>query len=176
MYEVQVKPLSYLIKKYGIPYYCKIDIEGHDLAAMASLLSIEERPLYISCETECLGDKEIISDLEALSTLDMLYALGYTKFKLIDQCTKRELYLDIPFYGTRGEISRISYSPKYNYCFEGSSSGYFGKNLESELLNPNWYDYESAKLLLLQHRRKYFEYAYRSMFGFWCDWHATREV
>ena len=35
--EVKVKKLDTLIKKYGIPYFCKIDVEGYELDILSNL-------------------------------------------------------------------------------------------------------------------------------------------
>lgn len=61
-----------LINKHGLPYYMKIDIEGHDRLCLQQLLQ-ESSPRYISVES--YGD-QAISDLATL---------GYTNFKIIDQ-------------------------------------------------------------------------------------------
>lgn len=47
---------------------------------------MSEKPLYISVETECIGEDEDIAGHE-LDTLNALYQLGYRKFKLVDQRT-----------------------------------------------------------------------------------------
>lgn len=47
--KVHCLPLSSVIKKYGVPYYLKIDIEGFDEIAVSSLTS-SLAPKYISVE------------------------------------------------------------------------------------------------------------------------------
>ncbi|HEX9167884.1 MAG TPA: FkbM family methyltransferase [Roseiarcus sp.] len=73
-------PFSWLTDQFGVPYYLKIDIEGADLIYLADLLKSEDRPKFISIERQpFLGDQ--------LKDLGLLKALGYTRFKVIDQKT-----------------------------------------------------------------------------------------
>jgi FkbM family methyltransferase len=80
--SVESITLATLIKKYGCPYYCKIDIEGADILALQSLKEIDKKPNYISCEVECLGKGEVVTHFPILEELKVL---GYNKFMLIDQ-------------------------------------------------------------------------------------------
>lgn len=104
--------LRSLIHKYGVPYYCKIDIEGNDIIALESLKDNVDLPHYISVETECLGDNSQPNDV-MFSTLDMLYELGYRKFKLVDQTTLSVLGI-APFYCK--EALPIHYIDSYYYA------------------------------------------------------------
>ncbi len=83
-YEVETITLSSLIEKYGVPIYCKIDIEGNDSIALKSLFNVEEKPLYISCETECIGNENPY-EIDGLENIHILKELGYNKFFLKNQ-------------------------------------------------------------------------------------------
>lgn len=72
-------PLSYLVSKYGIPYYLKIDIEGADLAALSGLYGQSELPAYVSIESEKVCWDNLTLEFDALSEL------GYTRFKVVPQ-------------------------------------------------------------------------------------------
>ena len=72
--------LPTLIRKYGIPYYIKIDIEGHDRICLSQLTK-QLSPAYISIESYGHGEEPI---------LDLL-SLGYSKFKILDQVCFRTL-------------------------------------------------------------------------------------
>ena len=72
-----------LLDEYGLPYYLKVDIEGHDHYCIEDLAP-GNLPPYVSME---------ISDLESLFALR---DLGYTGFKLITQNNHTQLVLD-PF-------------------------------------------------------------------------------
>lgn len=85
-----------MFHEYGTPFYCKIDIEGNDIIALQTMEKVSEKPLYISVETECIGEDEDIAGHE-LDTLNALYQLGYRKFKLVDQRTLTVLDIIIVF-------------------------------------------------------------------------------
>lgn len=72
---VPVVPLSALIEAHGTPYYLKIDIEGTEHDAIASLSAAEEMPAYLSFEVN--------PDWEAI--LDLLTGFGYDGFQLVRQ-------------------------------------------------------------------------------------------
>lgn len=86
--------LDNIIKEYGTPYFCKIDIEGNDIIALESLKNIdfEDRPKIISCETECIGN-ENYTDITGVEIIDKLKDLGYSKFLLIPG--KQDKTLDV---------------------------------------------------------------------------------
>lgn len=69
-----------LFDRFGIPYYLKIDVEGADGLCVRAL-SRATKPNYLSFEVD--------DDLEEL--IDHLASIGFTKFKLINQVTFREL-------------------------------------------------------------------------------------
>lgn len=70
--EVQTAPLSFILKKYGLPFYLKSDIEGSDHLCLDALKK-NYKPKYISLEGPTL---KIIKKLKKI---------GYTKFKMVDQ-------------------------------------------------------------------------------------------
>ena len=170
--RVKGMPLSYFLKKYGVPYYCKIDIEGYDTIALQSIGEWYSLPDYISVETECLGEREVLNETQILSTLVHLHRLGYQRFKLIDQETFKELLPGIKFFGTNlyGMERRRILSEKLNYLFPVGSTGPFG-----ELWGAEWLSYEEAIETILFHRTDFFQ-SYRNVenFAFCCDWHAAR--
>jgi FkbM family methyltransferase len=86
--SVQCMPLGDLVLKYGTPFYIKLDIEGHDILGLDSLLKLNQKsPEYISIEA--------VSDL---SWMDKMLQLGYTKFKLINQANvNRQSTIDWKF-------------------------------------------------------------------------------
>ena len=167
--------LRRLIQEYGVPFYCKIDIEGNDIIALESLKDSRDLPLYISVETECIGDNSHPEEV-TFSTLDMLYKIGYRKFKLVDQATLTVLE-DKPFYGQKA-WSR-NFCDDYFYAdkilglkgrflqYFPNSSGPFGEDL-----NGVWRDYESAKTLIKMHSDAQRKLGLE-VWSFWCDWHAT---
>jgi FkbM family methyltransferase len=188
--KVKTHRLDSLMREHGVPYYCKVDIEGYDALAVSTLKNSDYRPVFVSVETECIGDKEIISDEKALETLVNLHDLGYDRFKLVDQKTL-EVLNDAPFYGVkrtlpppppRSIMDKILGRPpqkqlnhfeqmrkNHRYEFPVSTTGPFGNQLEGE-----WCDFETARKRLLFHRQMYFAQQGVPNYSFWCDWHATK--
>jgi FkbM family methyltransferase len=70
--DVECVTLDTLLKKHGLPYYLKLDVEGAEPHCLASLRSIG-LPDYISVEAE------------SLEYLLLLWQLGYRRFKIVDQ-------------------------------------------------------------------------------------------
>jgi FkbM family methyltransferase len=188
--KIQTRKLSTIIDEFGTPFYCKIDVEGFDLVCIRTLATLKLLPHYISVETECGEEDEIISAEKAAYTLEALHDLGYKKFKLVDQQSLSILQLDKPFY-KRGKdngehltawhllsnkfgLKRLPMTTHeilcktHNYNFPAGASGPFGTDLAG-----SWYDYEAAKKLLNYHRSQFFEDQSKLCFSFWCDWHAT---
>jgi FkbM family methyltransferase len=69
-----------LFEQYGVPHYLKVDIEGADRLCVLSLTR-EARPRFLSFE--------VGSDFEEL--LAHAHGIGYSRFKLINQSSFREL-------------------------------------------------------------------------------------
>lgn len=93
MYLVETITLKTLFENYGVPIYCKIDIEGSDIIALESLKELEEKPLFISCETECVG-KGMHNTISGLEVINKLNELGYTKFFLYKNEEGNEFQFD----------------------------------------------------------------------------------
>jgi FkbM family methyltransferase len=179
--------LAFLIEQYGCPEYAKIDIEGNDAAALASLEPARARPRFVSVETECLGDAEAASESRALETFDHLVTLGYDRFKLVDQSTLEPLRIGEAFYSrltrerqglprllrkartTLFGIYRDLVGRQLGFRFPPGASGPFGDEIPSPWLAP-----DGARRLLLAARADYMNQPWAKPFGFWCDWHATR--
>jgi FkbM family methyltransferase len=76
---VTSSPLSDLIKNYGVPRYCKMDIEGNDLDALKSLTAVPTVPRFISVESDKHDWRQLIEQFQ------IMQAVGYKRFKIIDQ-------------------------------------------------------------------------------------------
>jgi FkbM family methyltransferase len=190
--EIQVKTikLSTLFENYGIPHYCKIDIEGYDYIALKSL---EDRPKhlskFISAEINNVGmngetaeDIDDISELQQiwLSILIKLQEIGYKKFRVIDQGTLQIIavksYVNSEFYFKKSIISRIynkylriktclKYNLSLNVGYSSDCSGPFGGENESD-----WTDFEQTKNIIIHHGNCMLRFDVKTM---WCDIHAT---
>jgi FkbM family methyltransferase len=66
-------------RAFGIPHYLKIDIEGADKLVLEALAAFPDRPPYLSFESEKLEFARLVEEL------DLLRALGYMKFRAVQQ-------------------------------------------------------------------------------------------
>ena len=83
--EVPCLPFRDLLERYGVPFYLKIDIEGHDRYCIQALTA-PDLPDYVSFELDTPD--------HTLASLRHLDSLGYTGFKLITQNTHTALETD----------------------------------------------------------------------------------
>ena len=127
-----------VLKQYGVPYYLKIDIEGHDHLCLLGIQSTD-LPQYVSCEAV------------HPEWLDILYEKGYRQFKLINQADgfkavslSRER---LPFRDAYLKISngiKKRWQNQFAVKFPYNSSGPFGEETDGE-----WMPVEAVKQLLL---------------------------
>src|ERR1700730_2442746 len=76
---VESSPLYDLMKKHGVPRYCKVDIEGNDLEALKSLTNAATVPTFISVESEKRDWWQLVEQFRIMQTI------GYNRFKIMDQ-------------------------------------------------------------------------------------------
>ena len=107
------------LKRYGVPYYLKIDIEGMDLHCCKTLLSFNEKPDYISIESEKKDFKLLLDEIQ------LLEKLGYDKFKIVQQdgISKQK------------EDQNTTEGKYVDYNFVEGSSGLFGDDLPGDWLS-----------------------------------------
>lgn len=134
-YEVEAITTADLIGEYGTPYFIKIDIEGHDLAAVEGLKSVSERPSLISLEAERDSFRDLKREIETL------VALGYDRFKVVNQ-------RQVPRQSAPNPPREGLYVP---HSFSGNSSGLFGEEAPGEWL--------SAAQAIETYRRIFWHYA-----------------
>ena len=184
--RVMGRCLCSLFGEYGLPWYCKIDIEGYDAAAVAGMAGWSGRPAYISCEGTGHPIGEIGRDEGLLySVLDALAAQGYRRFKLVDQ-ESLSVLTDVGHYDrlhrwpvrARTKLERWTGrpSPRYNNRLwlarqalpeAGSVSGAFGEDLAGE-----WADYEITRRRMFRHFSDYYHYTKNKQYIFWVDIHG----
>jgi FkbM family methyltransferase len=68
----------------GVPYYCKVDIEGGEARFLRSILGSDAYPTYISAECH------------TFEPIEVLFELGYRRFKLVNQAMIETLVHSIP--------------------------------------------------------------------------------
>jgi FkbM family methyltransferase len=112
--EVKAVDFSGAIRKYGVPHFMKIDIEGCDAVCIAALDGFEEKPTYLSIES----DKTSIENVER--ELDLLHKLGYLTFQAVEQ-SKIPRTQHPPYPTREGDYAKQQFEP--------GSSGLFGLEL-----------------------------------------------
>lgn len=158
--SVRLRPFQGILEQYGVPYYCKIDIEGNDHLCV-SAMTPETRPPFISVE------------LSRYAWLERLSGLGYDRFKLISQqgfgppnarlqalkarapSQKLAVAIELTYGLLRGRLS------DHGWHFSKGSSG----PLPDRTAGP-W-------LTLEQARRQWLWIEQRWVDGDWWDLHAT---
>jgi FkbM family methyltransferase len=117
--EVESRRFETILKRYGIPYYLKIDIEGADILCVRALEPFSERPKYVSVEIPRLDPDRRYKDL------CHLYLLDYRWFKIIDQRFLHRSRLPCP----AREGGYVSFE------FGGHTSGPFGEETPGRWLS-----------------------------------------
>jgi FkbM family methyltransferase len=92
--DVRTVPFEEIVAEVGIPYYLKVDIEGMDMLCVQALRRFDERPDFVSVESN-------VSALDApfervFDELAQLWALGYRSFKYVNQRRHPEVTLPYP--------------------------------------------------------------------------------
>jgi len=133
--EVPVVNFSECMEKYGVPHYLKVDIEGMDMVCLKALMHFEQKPDYVSIESEKVSFAKLIEEIE------LLMQLGYKKFKAIQQ---------------RGISHQKEPNPSkegvhVGYQFREGSSGLFGADLPGKWKDNNQI-LDQYKFIFLQYR------------------------
>jgi FkbM family methyltransferase len=77
--KVPVLDIRRVFEQHGIPYYLKLDIEGRERVILDAMSDLPEKPKFFSMESQKVSFRKLIADLRTLS------ALGYRKFKIVQQ-------------------------------------------------------------------------------------------
>ncbi len=117
------KNIIEIIKKYGEPYYIKIDLENYDHIALEELFINNIKPPYISAESM------------TLNTFAILVSLGnYKSFKLVNGDDVHLVY--------KNKIIE-TLNDKVDFSFPIYSAGPFGNDI-----NGSWFTIENFLYLL----------------------------
>lgn len=153
-----------LINRYGVPYYCKIDIESSDLVFLKSIESLQ-LPTYISAEAN------------TIDIIEQMHKLGYQKFKLINQYYGFTLQMHYEYYA-KFDVDNKDFVCEGN-PFTGKLptwlnehnllewSGLFGTELPGK-----WVSYAEIKQMYTLIRQMTNKLPAHVMVG-WFDCHAT---
>ena len=112
-----------IIKKYGEPYYIKIDLENYDHILLENLFINNIKPPYISAESMTLNTFAIL-----------VYLGNYKSFKLVNGDDVHLVYKNKVIETLNGKI---------NFSFPINSAGPFGNDV-----NGSWYTIENFLFLL----------------------------
>jgi FkbM family methyltransferase len=131
-----------VIEKFGIPVYCKIDIEGNDNLCLKDMPR-NPKPKFLSIE-HIRHDRQI----------ELLKDLGYNRFKIVSQLTLRPpiralallktrlpLWFHKQFLRVESRLARHGFDGQWR--FPRGSSGPFGENTPGKWLNAE----EAVELL-----------------------------
>ncbi|MBS9768168.1 MAG: FkbM family methyltransferase [Flavobacteriaceae bacterium] len=110
--EVPAVNFTECLQKYGIPHYLKIDIEGMDTLCLKALSDFEEKPDYISIESEKISFEALEKEFE------LFEKLGYSSFKVVNQAT----------ISSQKEPKNSEEGKFCNYLFLAGATGLFGKD------------------------------------------------
>ena len=119
--SIDINPVNFkeILNKFGVPYYLKIDIEGMDLVCCEALLSFNDKPSYISIESEKVNFESLKKEF------NLLDELGYDSYKIIQQDSI-----------SKQKEKKPSLEKKFlGYKFLEGSSGLFGNDLPGEWIN-----------------------------------------
>jgi len=111
--EVNRVNIAACLEKFDVPHFMKIDIEGADTAVLNALRGFDERPAYLSIESNKVDLNEVQKELDVLS------GLGYVRFMAVQQAEvpkKRITTTDI-------------HGKEFTFVFEKHASGPFGQDL-----------------------------------------------
>jgi FkbM family methyltransferase len=144
-YHVEIQTIDWasLIELKGIPYFCKIDIEGAEKPFLSSIDTARGIPEYTSVEAH------------NIAPMQALYDLGYREFRLIDQ--KMHWRWPQPSPPLEG-----NYVPEHKFVH---ASGLFGK----ELPGDKWYSFEEIKDIF---EKIVFLIKQKTLLNTWYDCHA----
>ncbi|PYJ46232.1 MAG: FkbM family methyltransferase [Verrucomicrobia bacterium] len=145
--EVDVINFVEVMRENGVPHFLKIDIEGVDMVCLNALSNFQERPDYVSIES----DKTSYANIK--HEIDTFISLGYEHFQAIEQSAIR-LYQSPPEPAREGQY--------VHRRFEFGSSGLFGAEL-----NDEW---KSKKEILRQYRAILLGYYLLGDDGILNDW------
>jgi FkbM family methyltransferase len=168
--------LADLVRDHGAPYFIKIDIEGMDDAALASLAGSPSLPKFISIEMPFPRDS---SFRRAKSRIAALTRLGYDAFKIVPQ---HHVDKQVP--------PRPPLEGDYvDFRFEFGSSGLFGEEAPGDWIPANTV-LRRIWLTMIRHFPEGFLYTRRRLHGayvglrerltgrpesgYWYDIHARR--
>src|SRR5262245_1612138 len=130
--EVRAINFAECLREFGIPFYLKADIVGHEAIAINALHEFENRPDYVSIRAEKYIFKKLKDEVQLLGEL------GYDNFKAIQQ--GRVHWRTV--FRTENGTTRA-------YEFEEGASGPFGEDTDGEWQNMSQITRTYRKIFVL---------------------------
>ena len=166
---VRTRLFKNVIEENGVPFYCKIDIEGNDRLCLMGLTP-DTAPEYISIE---------MSHADGGRDLALLKGLGYDRFKLISQVTRAQpirfmttLGYALPERWARASRKLIRKTAGVGafkgWTFPANASGAFAEDTPGP-----WRSYEAAHAMWAFLRDVDLRFGKNGL-GEWFDFHATK--
>lgn len=147
--SVEMVTIADIVRKFGVPYYLKIDIEGLDGAAVRGLSVCPVKPRYLSFEN---GEPHLF---------ELLVGFGYTAFKFINQA-------DVP---TQVCPTPAREGRTIAHAFPYGASGAFGDDAPGD-----WLSVEAMRDIVGAHAAARAKGDYDAAKQGWFDLHAKRDV
>lgn len=120
--DVATIPFRDVLEEHGVPYYMKVDIEGLDMLPVRALHGVDDRPRYLSIESNVTSNHAPFE--RVFDELAELWSLGYRGFKYVNQLLLYRMRLpERPLEGKHVDAR-----------FTGESSGPFGRELPGRWL------------------------------------------
>ncbi len=114
-FEVPVLDFDNVLMEHGMPHYMKIDIEGADMVCVEALSRFQQRPRYLSVESDKTSLINVAREIESLVNL------GYKEFQAVEQSAVL----------SRTEFPQPAREGCYvEHRFERGASGVFGAELD----------------------------------------------
>lgn len=183
--EIETRVFGDILRRYGIPFYLKIDIEGHDHLCLEALHDVPLPP-FVSAE-----DRGVDPGERCPAILSLMHQVGYRQFKLVSQfgvepllrTTRERLTERVIDSAAMGRlrmplVCKIAEYFTYEnrlarrnggYAFPPGSSGPWGERIPGR-----WLGVEEACRRYETERTKHFSDTRVADYSFWCDWHAKR--
>lgn len=120
-FEVSVMGITFddVLKRFGVPYFLKIDIEGADLLCLKALKASQTKPKYVSIESNKTSWPDLLAEFRLLKDL------GYSKFKIVQQLDVSSQKCPIPAL----EGNYVAHD------FQYGSSGMFGNEAPGQWMS-----------------------------------------
>ena len=180
-----------LLAEFGVPYYLKVDIEGHDHLCIEALGG-PNLPRYVSIE----------QGPEATAVVERLSGLGYTGFKCISQFHYLPLQIDrswserahdltvgllssqrvparlLRAVGFEGALRHwlAGWRRSGGWTFPHGSSGPFGEETRGRWLTLSEFTTTLAHFRALREAGAPSPFWGEKGYSFWADFHARREA